>query len=135
MIALSGHLKGFILIAAILPGTAAYNAPTDTPNVSICSVAFPFIVDRAFYWNKIRHELRALGQQGDPVGLYFLAQQDLEAGLKTEAILKLERAASAGLSSAYDRFVVIYECRGDRRAASVARHCSARLQVMTFSQP
>lgn len=135
MIALSGHLKGFILIAAILPGTAVYNAPTDTLNVSICSVAFPFIVDRTFYRTKTRQELRELGLQGDPVGLYFLAQQDLEAGLKTEAILKLERAASAGLGSAYDRLAVLYDDRGDRKAAGVARHCSARLQMMTFSQP
>lgn len=135
MIALSGHLKGFILIAAILPGTAAYNPPTGRPNVSICSVALPFIVDRVFYRAKTRQELRELGELGDPVGLYFLAQQDLEASLRTEAILKLERAASAGLGSAYDRLAVLYDDRGDRRAASVARHCSARLQMMTLSQP
>jgi len=135
VIALSGHLKGFILIAAILPGTAAYDPPKDRLNVPICSTASPFSMDRAVYRTMTRQDLRALGQQGDPVGLYFLAQQDLEAGLRTEAILKLERAARAGLEAAHDRLAILYDDRGDRRAASVARHCSARLQVMTNDQP
>lgn len=92
-------------------------------------------MDQTVYRTKTRQELRALGQQGDPVGLYFLAQQDLEAGLRTEAILKLERAAGAGLEAAYKRLAILHEDRGDRRAASMARHCAARLQFMAVHHP
>ncbi|MGB6228513.1 MAG: hypothetical protein WBF53_00115, partial [Litorimonas sp.] len=66
-----------------------------------CALSQPFRFDAEHYRRQTRAQLRELGRQGDPVGLYYQSHEDLRAGDAEEARRKLLRAADAGLRAAY----------------------------------
>ena len=97
-----------------------------TQNIS-CGDVLPVVYSQKDWRALTRRDLETLGQKGDRLGLYYLAQRDLRSGREKDAIEKLERAAAQGLVDAYRQLASLYASQKEFKKQRRANYCLSKL--------